>query len=116
MAHEHQQVFPTAIAGTIQAVTEMLMTRIEIMRRLANRSANPAGNSAFRKRSTSCTTLSATHNGVSKVSRSSGVGSKTIFLVGVEVTRLKFFLFRFDLSLLAPAPTDDFVGDEVTSL
>ena len=43
-------------------------------------------------------------------------GRNNFFLVGVEVTRLKFFLFRFDLSLLAPAPTDDFVGDEVTSL
>jgi hypothetical protein len=40
----------------------------------ASRSAKFSGKSALRNRSTSCTTLSATHNGVSNVSRSNCVG------------------------------------------
>ena len=32
VAHEHQEVFPAAIAGTVQAFVEMLVARIKMMR------------------------------------------------------------------------------------
>jgi hypothetical protein len=77
VAHEHQQGSPGhRQPGRFKPWRKCRVARVKMsapwppaVRR------KPSGNSAFRKRSASCTTLSATHSGTSSVSRSNPAGS-----------------------------------------
>lgn len=74
-AHEPPQIFPATVARFIQQLLKLPVVVVAMIRLGGVAFGETGGQAAFRKCSASCTTLSATHSGVSDVSRSNGVGS-----------------------------------------